>query len=130
MDIINRISALLEEQNKSQKDLTDYLGVEKSVFSTWKKNKSKSYMKYINQIAEFFNVSVDYLLGRNEMQIYSNDFSGSSNVSFGENTIINNPAQKEEMSDELVDLVKSLPLVKRAKAIIYLNNLKNSDNDE
>ena len=40
MDIINRISALLEEQNKSQKDLTDYLGVEKSVFSTWKKTKA------------------------------------------------------------------------------------------
>lgn len=47
MDIINRISALLEEQKKSQKDLTDYLGIEKSVFSTWKKNKSKSYMKYL-----------------------------------------------------------------------------------
>lgn len=62
MDILNKINYLLEKNNLKQKDLTDYLGIEKSVFSSWKNGKSKSYSKYIAEIAQFFNVSIDYLL--------------------------------------------------------------------
>ena len=66
MDTINIIIYLLDKNNKKQKDLTDYLGVEKSVFSSWKKGKSKSYTKYLSQIAQFFGVSTDYLLSNEE----------------------------------------------------------------
>lgn len=45
-----------------QKDLTDYLGLTKNAFTDWKGGKSESYKKYLPQIAEFLNVSVDYLL--------------------------------------------------------------------
>lgn len=62
MDILNKINYLLEKNNLKQKDLTDYLGIEKSVFSSWKNGKSKSYSKYLAQIAQFFGVSIDYLL--------------------------------------------------------------------
>lgn len=59
MDTIDRIIELLNEYGYSQKDLTDYLGIKKSVFSAWKSKKSKSYNKYITQIAEFFNLNVE-----------------------------------------------------------------------
>ena len=73
MDIINKIIELLNNANKAQQDLTNYLGLEKSTFSAWKNGKSRSYMKYIDKIAEYFNVSTDYLL---------NDFySIKSNIS-------------------------------------------------
>jgi len=61
MSTIDKIISLLEQKNKSQKDLTDYLGIEKSVFTTWKNGKSKSYRKYLKQIAIFLNTTVDYL---------------------------------------------------------------------
>ena len=65
MSTLDKISALLKEQKKTQKDLMDYLGLEKSTYTTWKSSKSrnKSYKKYIKEIAQFFNVSADYLLG-------------------------------------------------------------------
>lgn len=65
MSTLDKISALLKEQKKTQKDLMDYLGLEKSTFTTWKspKSKNKSYKKYIKEIAEFLSVSADYLLG-------------------------------------------------------------------
>lgn len=66
MDTLYRIKSLLKEQGKTQKELTDYIGIEKSVFSDWKKGKSKSYKKYIAEIAEFFGVSTDSLLGIRE----------------------------------------------------------------
>lgn len=62
MDTIAKISDLLEKNNRMQKELTDYLGLDKSTFSAWKTGKSKSYSKYLAQIAQFFGVSIDYLL--------------------------------------------------------------------
>lgn len=62
MSIVTKIINLLDEKNLSQKDLTDYLRVDKSTFSQWKNGKSQSYNKYLSKIAEFFNVPVSYLL--------------------------------------------------------------------
>ncbi len=61
--ILDKVSELLKQQNKKQIDLTNYLGVSKNVFTDWKSGRNKSYRKYIPQIAEFFNVSADYILG-------------------------------------------------------------------
>lgn len=48
--------------NREQKELTKYLGLNSVAFSEWKSGKSKSYRKYLIEIAEFFNVSIDYLV--------------------------------------------------------------------
>lgn len=59
MDILDRISLLLG--SREQKELTNHLGLKSAAFSEWKSGKSKSYRKYLIEIAEFFNVSLDYL---------------------------------------------------------------------
>lgn len=66
MSTIDRICELLKEQGKMQKDLTDYLGVSKNHFTDWKSGRIKSYMKHLPQIADFFGVSVDFLLGKED----------------------------------------------------------------
>ena len=60
MDILDRISMLLG--NREQKELTKYLGLNSVAFSEWKSGKSKSYRKYLIEIADFFNISIDYLV--------------------------------------------------------------------
>lgn len=60
MDILDRISQLLGD--REQKELTKYLGLNSVAFSEWKSGKSKSYRKYLIEIADFFNVSIDYLV--------------------------------------------------------------------
>jgi len=60
LDILDRITALLE--GRDQKELTDYLGLKNVAFSEWKSGKSKSYRKYLIEIANFFGVSLDYLV--------------------------------------------------------------------
>lgn len=62
MSTIDKIIMLLDQQKKNQKDLTDYLHLEKSVFSAWKSGKSKSYMKHLPKIADFLGTSVDHLI--------------------------------------------------------------------
>ncbi|MBQ6674672.1 MAG: LexA family transcriptional regulator [Ruminococcus sp.] len=61
MSIIDKIISILDEKCLSQKDLTDYLGIDKSTFSQWKAGKSQSFSRYLQQIADFLEVSIDYL---------------------------------------------------------------------
>lgn len=65
MSTVDKIFELLDQRGYQQKDLTDYLQLDKGVSSQWKKGKSKSYRKYIVQIAAFLNVSVAELLEEN-----------------------------------------------------------------
>ena len=70
MSIIDKISYLLKENNCNQSDLLDYIGVKRrATFTEWKNGTSASYKKYINKIAEFFNVSTDYLLNDKDSTI-------------------------------------------------------------
>ena len=68
MCTLSNILDLLKEKNRSQKSLTDFLGISNSTFTDWKSGRNKSYNKYLPQIAEFFDVSVDYLLGKTDQK--------------------------------------------------------------
>ena len=68
MDTVETIFSLLSESGKSQQELADSLGVPKNKVSEWKSHKTKSYEKYISQIASFFGVSTDYLLGKTSIK--------------------------------------------------------------
>lgn len=63
MEVLDKIILLLKQNSHTQKELTDYLGLEKSTFSSWKSGKSQSYYKYIPQIASFLGTTPDYLWG-------------------------------------------------------------------
>ena len=68
MSTFDIILKLLEEQNKKQKELTDFLGISKNQFTDWKSGRIKSYNKHLDKIAAFFDVSVDYLITGREIQ--------------------------------------------------------------
>lgn len=58
-----RVKQELKEQGKLQKDLCEYLKVNKSTLSEWLNDNNEPSMQYIVEIATFLGVSTDYLLG-------------------------------------------------------------------
>lgn len=68
MCTLDKIKQLLKEQGKTQKDLTDFLGLKKTTFTSWNAGLNTSYTKHISKIAEFLNVSTDYLLNDEKKQ--------------------------------------------------------------
>lgn len=62
MDIVDRIFELVDEKFKEQRDFASALGVAASVISAWRRRKSTSFNKYLPQIAETLETSVEYLL--------------------------------------------------------------------
>lgn len=61
---LTRIIGLLKERKISKREFCEYLNVSPSNFGNWVSGRNTSYMKYIHAIASFFNVSIDYLLGK------------------------------------------------------------------
>ena len=106
MYTLDVIKSLLEITDKTQKDLCDYLGLEKGTFSAWNGNRSQSYKKYIPQIADFFNVSTDYLLGKTDEK---------NSPSIGAVT---------EKVKEFVDILSVLPEDEQAEALKYIRYLR------
>lgn len=61
----SRIKGLREKHNISQKDFAVKIGVSNVVLSRYESNERKPDYETLQLIADFFEVSIDYLLGRN-----------------------------------------------------------------
>lgn len=61
---MNRIKILRLVNNKTQKDIADYLGVTRRVISYYEQGKRNPKPETWQALADYFNVSVPYLQGK------------------------------------------------------------------
>jgi transcriptional regulator with XRE-family HTH domain len=66
MDIGTRIRELRIAQELSQQELADKLGVDRSTIGKYETNTRIPEVKMLIQLAKFFDVSTDFLLGLSE----------------------------------------------------------------
>lgn len=64
MDTVDRIQELLEDRGIQQRQFCEAIGIKPQIYTDWKAGRNHSYKKYIDLIAEYLDVSADYLLGR------------------------------------------------------------------
>jgi len=60
--ILNRILATMQEKGVNQQDVARHLGLGNEIFTRWKYENGKSYIKYLEKIAEYLGVSRKYLM--------------------------------------------------------------------
>lgn len=70
MTVFERIQLLAKKQGKSVKDVSRELGFGESTIYKWKTQSPKA--EYLEKIADYFNVSLDYLQGRTDNPNMSN----------------------------------------------------------
>ena len=69
MDIVlTRILECMGTKHGAGKELADFLGISGNVITNWKNGSNRSYLKYLPKIAEFYNVSEDYLRGKTDVR--------------------------------------------------------------
>lgn len=73
MEFIERLDLLLKNHKIGKTQFLKDVGFSKNAYSEWNNGVTKSYMNKIDVIADYFNVSVDYLLGREDQQRPIND---------------------------------------------------------
>ncbi|KQN34297.1 XRE family transcriptional regulator [Pedobacter sp. Leaf41] len=60
--MINRIAEVLKEKGAGNKDLVEFLEIEKETVSRWVNNKHQPTVTTLNKIAEFLRVDIRELL--------------------------------------------------------------------
>lgn len=62
--IYENIRNLREDSDKTQKELADYLNVKQTTYSKYELGKINIPVEVYIKLADYYDVSVDYLLGR------------------------------------------------------------------
>ena len=62
--VFERIRNLREDNDKKQQELADYLHVKQTTYSIYELGKVNIPIEVFIKLADYFDVSVDYLLGR------------------------------------------------------------------
>lgn len=75
--VLGRIMDAPRQRKRTNKDLEKHLHLANGTFVNWKFNGIKSYLTHIKEIAEFLNVSTDYLLNGNELDVKSEEITAA-----------------------------------------------------
>lgn len=62
----NRLKMLRLQKKLTHQDMADFLGITRQGYSKYENGQSQPDIDTINKLAEFFNVTTDYLLGRTD----------------------------------------------------------------
>lgn len=68
MNMKLRIRDLREDKDLKQKQIADYLLCDQSLYSKYERGERSLPLEYADRLADFYNVSVDYLLGRTNVK--------------------------------------------------------------
>lgn len=125
MTVFDRIKELADKQGISVSKVAIDLGFSENLFYQWKKASPKS--DRLEKVADYFNVSVDYLLGRTdkpESVVEPDNGPGTDLMGyFRLNTAGFDPDETEEIEDSLKDYTDFL--VQKARERKARENKKN-----
>lgn len=130
MTISSRIFALLKEQGKTQTALATHIGIRVATVSAWKAQNTDPSANLLEKIAEFFDVSVDYLVTGKEYapspsQTVNQGIFGDRNHN---NTVTingNAPLEVSEIEGELLKVCASLDIRRKNALLTYAYKLEN-----
>ena len=66
MDFLSRLNSLLKERSINITDLANMTGLPRSTISSYINRKSNPSIIQLKLLADYFNVSIDYLVGRED----------------------------------------------------------------
>lgn len=115
-----RLFFLREQQNLTQQELADIFKVSRSLVSKWERDLITITLKQLNNYANYFNVSLDYIVG------LSNNKSKTNNVQLDYNLVGKRLAEVREknnltlrkLADELNTTSSTISAYETGKVLI------------
>lgn len=123
---------VLEQKGRgAAKKLSLSTGISSGNISDWKSGKSAPTLDNLKAIADYFDCSVDYLLGRTDnftshkssVSVSANNVSSNSGAIGIGNTVTNSAALMDEQTEEMLNTYKKLSPLNKAKMLVYADEL-------
>ncbi len=65
--VSERIRELMKEENLTQVEFANKIGLKQNTISAWLLNKKEPSIRSLWLVADYFNVDIDYLVGRKDI---------------------------------------------------------------
>ena len=101
----NRLIKLREEMKKTKKEVADALGMPYNTYSNYESNLREPNSAVLIKIADFYNVSIDYLLGLSNIKSVDTDMQTACKY-----TGLSDEAMKNIKSSQKMDLSYEISL--------------------
>lgn len=74
MTLGDRLRQLREDRGLDQRDLAEYLSIDRSTYGKYETGKSNPDLEKLSTLAAYFNVTVDWLMGRSKLKNPERDY--------------------------------------------------------
>lgn len=102
---MNRLKYLREEKGKTQNDIAKYLGITAPAYTMIENEQRRLTSKMLEKLAEYFDVSTDYILGRTIARTPGTDILGLTEVGFNSSEY-KAPTQKQK--EQIKSIVEAI----------------------
>ena len=100
-----RLKSLRKEAGLTQKEIADHFKTSPQSYAQWEKGLRSPSKESLEKLAQFFNVSTDYLLGNSELKNPEDQLS-SVELLFRKTSKNMTPEQKETFQKELLEFME------------------------
>lgn len=117
MDVVDRLNLLQKNSGMNQKDLARAIGLSLSIFTIWNKGNAKPGLKQLVKVAQYFNVSLDWLVFGDDVP--DNDLKNVIKVDF-----------TDPLEEKLYINFRKLPNYCKINLLSYLEGMLDALPDE
>lgn len=107
-----RLRELREDKNLSQEELAKAIGTSQTNIGRWEKGLNEPSYRYVVLLADFFGVTTDYLLGRED------DFG---------NVSVKNNADLTDDEKLILETYRNLPIQRRKTFMLFVQSCNEND---
>ena len=100
--------SLRKQKGLTQKDLAEHLGISRQAYANYESGSREPDIATLKQLADFFDVSVDCLLGKTEKPTENGEPSENVIIYHRDGKNVKREFTKEQM-DMLVSMIEAIP---------------------
>ncbi|WP_338843613.1 XRE family transcriptional regulator [Clostridium perfringens] len=93
----NRLKSLRNEKGVLQKDVAEYLKISTSAYGFYEQGKRIPDVETLNKLSDYYNVSIDYLLGKSSIKESAEDIISDNSLTLA---LHNDNGIYEELPEE------------------------------
>lgn len=102
---MNRLKYLREENGKTQSEVAKYLGIKGPAYNLIENGQRRLSAKMLEKLAEYFDVSTDYILGRTIARTPGTDILGLTEVGFNSSKYKTPTQKQKEQIRQIVETI-------------------------